>query len=69
MKQQHSLLDLEVEVEALLIRAEELRENIVEELPEVELYTLTGEVNLQKRWGAVLWQLNHLGATLRNLGF
>lgn len=61
--------DLEVDVESLLHRAEELRERITSEVPGEKLYTVTGEVTLQTRWGAALWQLNHLVATYRNLGF
>jgi hypothetical protein len=60
---------LEVECEALLAKCETQRETIIYTIPHNELYTLSGEVNPNTRWGAILWTLNHTIANLRSMGF
>ena len=60
---------LEVEAESLFERCDELRATIAQNIPHEELYTLSGEVDFNTRWGAVLWTLNKTTASFRALGF
>lgn len=60
---------LEVEMEILLEKAEQDKAYIIETIPHSEIYTLSGEINPNTRWGATLWAINNMIATLNNMGF
>ena len=69
MTEKDKLFWVEVEVETLLARAEQARQDIIENIPHTEIYTITGEVNMSTRWGAVLWTINQSIASLQAMGF
>ena len=59
----------EVGVETALTAAETARDEIIEYVPHGQLYTSSGEINKETRWGATLWQLTLFVSSLKNLGF
>lgn len=67
--QANDRLLLEVEVGSIIEKAEELKQSIVETIPDREIFTLSGEISRDTRWGATLWSLTHIIANLKNLGF
>ena len=59
----------EVGVETTLHTAEENIEEIIDNVPHDQLYTIGGEINRNTRWGATLWELTQFVWNLKNLGF
>ena len=59
----------EVSIETTLHQAEITKDEIISVVPHDQLYTITGEINRNTRWGAALWELTQFISNIENLGF